>query len=174
MTPKVMTTAQANLELSLLSAEAEATSSSDLYVWLRESGLPSEAAIRLKNLVDITVDAGGRLISIGKILLLKIIEFVKAHPNLAVGIALGAAIGALVSMIPFLGTFLWPVATVLGVSLCAVVGHREDKLQKGQTNKEESNLITITQDVIEIARAFFQLLIDIVTTALDERTLKAI
>lgn len=171
MSSDVITLPQAGLELALLNAEAEAISSSDLYAWLHSSGLPSEAAIRLKGLVDITVKVGDRLVSIGKIVLMKIIEFVKAHPNLAVGIALGAAIGVLVSMIPFLGTYLWPIATMVGVSLGAIAGHRADKSATGQTGKGELSLITISQDVIEIAKAFFQLLIDIITTVLDERTL---
>ena len=52
MNAHVLTPALANLELTLLNAEAESVSSSDLYLWLNESGLPSEVAIRLKNLVD--------------------------------------------------------------------------------------------------------------------------
>ncbi len=172
MNTPLMTPAQANIELFLLSAEAEATTSSDLYAWLRDSGLPSEAAIRLKELVEVTESVGGRLVSIGKIVLIKILEFIKTHPNLAIGIAIGAAIGAIVSMIPFLGTYLWPVAAAVGVSIGAVAGHRLDKSAVGQRGKVELNLITVSQDVIEIAKAFFQMLIDIVTMALDEKSLK--
>ena len=113
MNAQVITPAHADLELTLLNADAESIPSSDLYVWLRESGLPSEVAIRLHSLVDTSAKVGGRVISIGKIILIKIIEFVKAHPNMAIGIAVGAAIGALVSMIPFLGVYLAPIVTVI-------------------------------------------------------------
>ena len=174
MNANAQTPAQATMELMLLSAEAESRSSSDWYAWLRERGLPEEAAIRLKDLAELAVDIGGRLVSIGKIILIKIIEFVKAHPNLAIGIAIGAAIGALVSMIPFLGPYLWPVATLVGVSLGAVAGHRLDMASKGKPGQANLNLILVSQDVIDLAKAFFQLLIDIITRALDAKTLKRI
>jgi hypothetical protein len=157
----VLTPAQANLDLTLWNAEAESMSSSDFYLWLRESGLPSEVAIRLQNLVDTVKEVGNRVISIGRIILIKIIEFAKAHPNLAIGVAVGAAIAALVSMIPFLGHYLAPIALLLGVSIGAVAGHRLDKLEKGQAVDTSMNVMTIGQDIIEIAKAFFQLLIDI-------------
>lgn len=45
-------------------------------------------------------------------------------------------------------------------------------LSRSRVPKAELNVITISQDVIEIAKAFFQMLIDIVTMALDEKSLK--
>ena len=174
MTADAQTPAQATMELMLLSAEAEAISSSDWYAWPRERGLPEEAAIRLKDLSELTVEIGGRVVSLGKIILIKIIEFVKAHPNLATGIAIGAAIAALVSMIPYLGPVLWPIAAIVGVSLGAVAGHRLDMASNGKPGHGNVNLITLSQDVIDIAKAFFQLLIDIITTVLDGKTLKRI
>ncbi len=119
MTTSVLSSAQADFEVTLLNADAESVSSSDFYLWLRESGLPSEVVIRLKNFVDTTAMIGNRLISIGKIILMKIIEFVRAHPNMVIGIAVGAAIGALVSMIPFLGIYLAPIVTVISTSVGA-------------------------------------------------------
>lgn len=169
-----MTHAQANIELALLSAEADAASSSDFYAWLHESGLPSEAALRLKGLVDFSLELGGRLVNIGKIVLIKIITFAKTHPNLTAGIAVGAAIGVLASMIPVLGPYLWPIATLAGVSLGAIAGHRMDNNFNGKERNEEPNLIAITQDVIEIARQFFQLIIEVFSTALNGQNLKGI
>ena len=174
MSSPSMTCAQANLELALLSAEAEATSSSDIYAWLRESGLPSEAALRLKGLVDFTMDLGGYLVTIGKIVVVKVIAFTKAHPNLAAGIAVGAAVGVLASTVPVLGPYLWPITTLAGVSIGAIAGHRLDKQANGKTNKEETNLIAIAQDVIEIAREFVQLIIEIFTTVLNQKSPKEI
>ena len=89
MSAKVLTPAQANLELFILSSEAEAMSSSDFYAWLKERGLPDEAAIRLKTVAEITAEVGKRVINVGKMILIRIMEFVKAHPNLAIGIAIG-------------------------------------------------------------------------------------
>ena len=72
MPAKVLTPAQANLELFILSSEAEALSSSDFYAWLKDSGLPDEVAIRLKDLADLTAEVGKRVIRVGKMILMKI------------------------------------------------------------------------------------------------------
>lgn len=166
MTALALTPAQANLELTLLNAEAEALSSSDIYAWLRDAGLPSEAAVRLKGLVEITAEVWDRTVNVGKIVLIKIIEFVKVHPNLAIGTAIGAAIGAIVSAVPFFGAYLAPVVTMLG----AMAGHRLDKAANGQAQNASMDLIAISQDVIEIAIAFFKLLSDIFSATLDTPT----
>lgn len=172
MNMQKLTTAQANLDLVLWNAEADSIASSDLYLWLRESGLPSEVAIRLKKLIDVTAEVADRIISIGKIILIKLIEFIKAHPNLATGVALGAAIGALVSMIPFLGPYLAPIITLLGVTIGAVAGHQLDKHDKGKFVNTDLNPILITQDLIEIAKEFFKLLIDVFNTVFGGRVLE--
>lgn len=172
MSTQTLTPAQANLELVLWDAEAASVSSSDLYLWLRESGLPSEVAIRLQGLVGTVAETGGKVVSVGKIILLKIIEFVKAHPNLAIGIAVGAAIGALVGTIPLLGVYLAPVATAIGVTIGAIAGHRLDKLEKGQAVNMSGGLIAIGSDVIEIAKEFFRLLITIFNTVFQGQVLQ--
>ena len=172
MSAKVLTPAQANLELFILSSEAEAMSSSDFYAWLKERSLPDEAAIRLKAVAEMTAEVGKRMINVGKMILIKIMEFVKAHPNLAVGIAVGAAIGALVGAIPWIGPFLAPIATLIGVSFGAFAGHRLDKADAG--TPQNSGLVAIGQDIIEIASAFFKLLVDILILTLDARVLRGI
>ncbi len=174
MNEHVLKSAQANIDLAIWNSEAESVKSRDLYLWLRESGLPHEVAFQLKKLVYRTRIVADHIISIGKIILIKIIEFIKAHPNLTIGIALGAAIGALVNMIPFLGSFLSPIAMALGVSIGVVAGHQLDKLKKGQTANAGGNLITISQDLIEIAKEFFKLLIDIFNAVFDKPVLKEV
>jgi hypothetical protein len=154
-----MTIPQAKLELALWQAEADKASSSDLYIHLTEMGLPSEIAIRLKELLEIVKPIGEKMVSIGKIIVLKLIEFIDQHPNLATGIALGAAVSSLISSIPFLGPILAPIAIPLGIAVGAIAGHRVDKAQGVRMN-DNLGLIDIAQDVIEIARVFFQLFIE--------------
>jgi hypothetical protein len=172
MEPKKLTPAQANLELAILSSEAVALTSSDLYAWLKDSGLPDEAAIRLKAIAEITAEVGQRVIYVGKMILMKIIEFVKTHPNMTIGIAIGAAIGVLVNAIPWIGTFLAPIATLIGVTVGALAGHRLDKAASGLP--QNSGLIAIGQDVIEIATAFFKLFMDIFNLMVDGKSLRGI
>lgn len=166
MAANVFTPAQANLELAILNAEAESMSSSDFYAWLKERGLPDEVAIRIKGIADITAEVGKRVINVGKIILIKLIEFVKAHPNMAVGIAIGAACGSLVSAVPGIGPVLAPYAMLLGAAVGAVAGHQSDIGQR-----QHSGYIAIAQDVIDIATAFFKLLIDIFNSTLNGATI---
>lgn len=150
---------QANLKMALWQVDADAMSSSDLYVWLNDIGLPHEVSIRLHELATYTKKAGNKVLFIGKILLIKIIEFVKAHSNLAIGAAVGAAVGILANSIPFVGPLLAPLATALGIPIGAIAGHRLDRGQE-----VSDGIIGIVQEIIEIAKAFFQLLIDVFNT----------
>lgn len=163
MSQLVMMPPKARLELALWQADADMASSSDLYIRLTELGLPSEIAIRLKALMEVVRPIGDKLLSIGKIIVLKLIEFIDRHPNLATGIALGAAVSTLIGAIPFLGPILAPIALPLGVAVGAIAGHRIDKAQGGKMDAD-LGIIDIAQDVIEIARAFFQLFIDTMLT----------
>lgn len=172
MAANLLTHAQANLEVAILNAESESMSSSDFYAWLKDLGLPDELAIRLKGVAEITAKVERRVINVGKIVLVKIIEFVKAHPNMAVGIAIGAALGALVNTIPLIGPFLAPIVTMLSVAVGALAGHRLDKDAKGQP--QNSGIYGIGQEVIEIAAAFFKLLIDICNLALEGASIREV
>ena len=162
-----MTLPQAKLELALWQADADSVSSSDLYIRLTEMGLPPEVAIRLKALLEMVKPIGDKLISVGKIIVLKLIEFIERHPNLATGIALGAAVSSLIASIPFLGPILAPIALPLGVTAGAIAGHRLDRAD-GRSISGDRGVMTIAQDVIEIARAFFALFIDTLMTVAAE------
>jgi hypothetical protein len=170
MSTHTLTPAQANFEIILLNAEAESVSSKNLYLWLQESGLPSEVAIRLQGFVDTTAQVVGGVISVGKIVLLKIIDFVRANPHMAIGIAIGAAVGALSSMIPFLGPYLAPVAIAIGATLGAVAGHRSDKIARQEV--VNTGFVAVAQDVIEIAKEFFGLIIDILNIVFQGKEAK--
>lgn len=161
MAPR-MTLPQARLELALWQADADTVSSSDLYIRLTEMGLPPEVAIRLKALLEMVKPIGDKLISIGKIIVLKLMEFIEQHPNLATGIALGAAVSSLIASIPFLGQILAPIALPLGIAAGAIAGHRVDRAD-GKGINDDLGVMAIAQDVIEIARAFFSLFIDTLT-----------
>lgn len=156
MTGQIVSTAQANLKMALWQVDADSMSSSELYAWLVDSGLPHEVTIRLHELASYTKKSGNKVLAVGKIILLKIIEFIKAHPNLAMGVALGAAVGLLVNSVPVLGSVLAPLATVLGITIGALAGHR---LDKGKEVNE--GIIGVAQDLIEITRGFFKLFIDV-------------
>lgn len=159
--------AQANLQLRLWQAEADSISSSDLYIWLRDSGLPPEVALRLKSLIEMTATVGNKLLDLGKILLIKIIDFIKRNPNLAIGIALGAALSLAISAIPLLGPILAPIALPLGVLIGAVSGNRLDREQVNPAYRP-TGLLVIPQEVIEIARKCLGFLFDTLSAVAEE------
>jgi hypothetical protein len=151
---------QANLKLALWNAQAESTKSSEVYAQLHELSLPKEFISRLHELISFTKKVGGKVFAVGKIVLLKILEFVKAHPFLVVGAGIGAVVGAaiagLITSVPFLGQVLVPVAAALGITVTvmgAVVGYRLDK-----------QFPNVGEDVGEIVKDFFTLFADVFNT----------
>jgi hypothetical protein len=160
MTGQIVSTAQANLKMALWQVDADSMSSSELYAWLVDSGLPPEVTLRLHELVTYTKKVGSKVIAVGKIVLIKVLEFVKAHPFLVIGAGIGAVVGAavasLITAVPILGQLLAPVAMALGITITAigaVTGHRMDKCFQG-----------VGEDVFEIAQEFFKLLRDVFNT----------
>ena len=148
--------ASAKLELALLTAEAKSVRSSDFYAWLRDQGIPESAAIRLKALTELVIQIGGHTFNVGKALVARVIAFVEAHPHLVVGAAIGAALSALVAAVPFIGPALAPFAAVLGLAIGTIAGHRIDQ---GHVSAG-MNPISVATEAIEVASAFFKLLID--------------
>ena len=149
--------AQAELELALMQAESDSMASSDLYLWLRECGLSPEIAVRLKELVNVTQRIGNKVVSIGKLIVMKLRDFLIAHKNLAIGTVLGAAVASLVAAIPLLGSILAPLGALLGLTI-AVSGHQSDKQPTG--SGAGVSLLELPQNLIEIARAYFDLFIE--------------
>ncbi|MBD2125247.1 hypothetical protein NDI39_27265 [Microcoleus sp. ZQ-A2] len=160
MTGQIVSTAQANLKMALWQVDADSMSSSELYAWLVDSGLPHEVTIRLHELASYTKKSGNKVLAVGKIVLIKILEFIKAHPFLVIGAGIGAVVGAavasLITAVPLLGQLLAPVAMALGITITAigaVAGHRLDKRLQG-----------VGEDIFEIAQEFFKLLRDVFNT----------
>ena len=170
MTSAALKLANSNLEMSLLQAAADSFTSNELYVWLSDSGLPTQITTKLHELVTYTKKAGNKVFAVGKIILIKIIEFVKAHPHLVAGIGIGLTVGfavqTLVSSIPFIGAVLAPVAgaltSTLGIAILGIAGHRLDK--KSQGKQVSDGFIGVAEDVIEIAKEFFEFIADIFNT----------
>lgn len=165
-----MTPAMANFKLVSLNAEAESINSSNFYAWLDSSGLPSEISIRLKSLVELTKEVSGRIISIGRIVLMKIIEFVKAHPKFFIGVAVGAAVGALANMIPLIGGLLSSITVPLGAFIGAYQGNRMDRKDQGNQNNSSNLFESIPQDIIEISLEFFKLLAEIFNVVFENKS----
>ncbi len=144
--------AEAKMELALITSKTQGFDRTDAFSWFMNAGLPSEVIFRLEELWEATRVIGRKIVRIGKIIIFEIIRFIKENPNLAVGVAVGAAVGALINLIPFLGPLLAPILAAISVVIGGFAGARLDRDQK-----LEKGALGIVQEVIILARKFFEL-----------------
>lgn len=157
MASEKITEAEAALELSLLSAESGAESFDEQISGALNSGLPPEFITRMKALWETTRVVGGEVIAVGRIIVLRILEFLKANPNLTAAVGVAAAAYLLSQSIPLIGSMLAPIIALAsgGVVLAKT---------------------TSVEAAIEMARQFFAMLVDIfelVRDRINERAWEA-
>ncbi|MGG6242542.1 hypothetical protein ACQ4N7_28355 [Nodosilinea sp. AN01ver1] len=160
--PKI-SRAKADFQMMLWEKEAENTSSVDLYLKLQKLELPEEVASRLHGLLNHTHKIGKKVIQIGKIVLLRIIDFVEKNlflvAGIGVGVLIGGAVSSLIVSLPIIGAMLTPLAAILQITAVGsgiVLGHDIDKV-----------LPNVGKSVSEIAREFFHFLVDVFIAILD-------
>lgn len=162
-----LSAAEANIQLSVLDSKARDYDRVDALTRFTNAGLPQEIVQRLRGLWDERDEIAGRAVHIGRIVFMEINRFVDENPNLAFGVAVGAACGALTAMIPFIGPLLAPFVMAAAILIGAIAGHEADAGIKA------SNAMTrISQEIIAIARKFFELLANILN-ALRSQTADA-
>lgn len=159
----------AQIDLMVLQTEVKGKTWLEAVVHFTNNGVPQEVIMRLESLWDVTKKIGEQVYEIGKILVMKIIEFIIANPGLAIGAVLGVAVGSLTSMIPWVGTIIAPVAMSIGGFFGAVAGHRLDKIAKGELSSYRDS--SLFADLITIAQEFWKGLAEIFN-ALKEHFIK--
>jgi large-conductance mechanosensitive channel len=147
---------EAKLKMAVFNSNAMEFDRIDAITQLTNSGLPQEIITRIDELWEKTKIIGGQVVHIGRIILAEIMKFIKENPHLAVGVAIGAAVGALISMIPFFGPILAPLATAISVIVGGIAGYRLD-----QGQKPSDDVIGVTQELILVAKKFFELFANI-------------
>jgi hypothetical protein len=140
------------LELSLLNAETSSASFDDIIVEALKRGIPPEIATRLSEIWQKAWTIGGELVSVGKIIVTKILDFLIANPKVAIGAALGACATTLVAGVPFIGPLLAPLASSIFMLYGAGVGAAA---QGGDYSMSPLSA------VFGLAQKFFELLISI-------------
>ncbi len=152
-----MNIAQAIQELEHINIQTYGARFADVAedLWARD--LPLEIITRLKEVWRKTLLVSGRVIPLGKLIVLKIWDFIRANSGLALGIVLGAAIGALVNLIPLIGVWLSPLAMSIGALVGAAHGHHLDRLNAGEP--ATANLI---ENLLAAAQRVFGLLADVI------------
>jgi hypothetical protein len=129
-------------------------------------GVHPEIVFRLERVWEYTKRVGQRVMHIGRLVLVKIIEFIEAHPQMCIGAALGAAVGALASGLPILGSVLAPVIIVIGSIFGAVVGHDLDREEAGFPARRGGPLRQTIESLAAIAKEFFRLFIELVNVVI--------
>ena len=147
---------EAKLKMAVLNSNAMEIDRIDAITHLTNSGLPQEVITRIDELWEKTKIIGGQVIHIGKIILVEIMNFIKENSHLAVGVAIGAAVGALISMIPFFGPILAPLVAAVSIVVGGVSGYRLD-----QGQNQTGGVVGVTQDLISVAKIFFELFANI-------------
>ncbi len=147
-----LTPSQSLAQLSILNAEVGDVDFEDVLVRELIARWPPELVTRLEDLWSATREIAGEIVAVGKIIVLKILEFIRAHPKIAIGAAVGAIVGVLTSAIPFIGSLIAPLATTVSVLYGAAIGAA---MEKG-----DHSLSPISGG-IALVEAFFELFIAI-------------
>lgn len=166
-----MENAKAKMDLLMLHSKAENFSVIDFVTELINKGLPNEIVTRLQLLANQVKYIGEQSINIGKIILMKLWEFINENPNLAIGFAIGLGLsvlsGMLLSIIPLIGTWLAgviaPIVAIITIPVGTLKGQRLDKIAKGEPVSD-----SILEDLITITKKFWALIVDIFTAVKEE------
>lgn len=151
-----LTQVDATIELLSLNSQTQNLDWVDIATLLHNRGARLELVTRLQELWQKTRIIAGEVVNVGRIIVMQVWAFIKANPNLVLGVVVGAALGALVNLIPFIGPLLAPIAIAIGTTIGALAGHRLDKLEGGETVSG-----SVMEDIITLAKRFFRLLADI-------------
>jgi len=147
----------AEIELLSYSIKAESLDKSDTMVFLTKMGLPLDIATRLLSLWDKVAKVGEKIISIGKIILLKIIDFIKENQTMAIGMAIGGCLGFLLSGIPVLGPWLIPILAIVG----GVIGLQKEQINTRDPKTDVQAIFNLLGDSFEVIKKSLQLIVDI-------------
>ncbi|MBV5308640.1 hypothetical protein [Chromatium okenii] len=151
-----ITSTEAKLELMILNSQTNQLDWVDMATLLHSRGAPLELVTRMEDLWEKTKVIAGKVVNIGRVIIMKIWEFIKANPHMVIGAILGAAFGALVGLIPWIGPLLAPIAMTIGITIGMLNGHRLDKIAEGQHVQ-----YSLIEDLITVAKRFFHLIADI-------------
>jgi len=168
MAEAIALTIPQKMALMTMESQAKQKTALDFFNEFTNMGLSQETVTAFKEISMKTAkDVAGKTIEIGKIIVMKIIEFIKENPELTVGMAIGGAIGALAAFIPFIGPFIAPLSVGLGITAGAIIGNHVSDVKSVDEGIDkvgelaDSPITTSLKNAKDIAIKFFKLLKDI-------------
>lgn len=161
-------------ELDKLQAQAKEQNTKLIALEMMSEGAPKDVVTALQVFAKKVGHIGQKVYEIGKILFLKIWEFIKAHEGMAIGIAIAAAVSALsaafTSTIPFIGVLLAPIVSALvacpSIPAATIIGNTLDNDRNMNTPTDAM------KEAIIIAKDFFKLLVEMFNVVKDYITKK--
>lgn len=118
--------------------------------------IKQEFEFKMMNIFKQTKIIGGQLINIGKIVFLKLYQFIQENPNMFLGTIIGAVLGSFLGMVPLIGGVLSLIATFLGVA----IGGYLDYVNNGG-RAADNTLEKAIAGATHATKAFFKLLAEI-------------
>jgi hypothetical protein len=153
---RTMNKNQATFKVLLLQAEASKLDKTETMAFLSNNGIPLEVITRMNFLWEEVLEIGGQVINIGKIIMMKLIQFIKENPNMVIGLAIGVALGMLANAVPFIGQFIAPILSAVLGTIGMLHGHRLDKIANGEYVGD-----SLMEDAITITKKFWGLFYEI-------------
>lgn len=158
--PEVITQTDALVELNLITLDVTEDDRDAFFVKILNSDLPMEVVTRLTALWEVTKEVGGKIINVGKLVVVEFMKFIAKFPHMSIGMAIGAVIHTLVAAIPVVGPVLAPLSAVISAS----IGFRLDT-GKPVADTVEGTLVNTFADVIAAAKTFLEWFITLLKTA---------
>lgn len=88
----------AQIELLAMHGKAEKLDNTDRFTFLLNAGIPKEIITRLEELLEVSIKIGSTIVNFGKIIIMKLIEFIKENPHLTIGMILGVYFGTVMEL----------------------------------------------------------------------------
>ena len=179
MAQAIVLTAPQKMALMTMESQAKQMTSLDIFNEFTNMGLAAEAITALKEIsLKTAKDISGKVIEVGKIIINKIIEFIKENKGMAIGMVLGAAVGALAGFIPFIGPFIAPLTAGAGAIVGSVIGNSMNDIQSTDDFAEkvgayaDSPVTATLKSILDMAKKFFHLLKEIFLAIFKPEELK--
>jgi hypothetical protein len=156
---------EAITKLLALQTETKGWDKVDMMTYFTKEGVPLEITTRMNYLWDFKTEFSDNVVNIGKIIVMKLLEFIENNPYMTIGIAIGIGLGSLAAMIhiPFIGHIVMPIIAAIPPIYFGLKGNRMDKIMRGEYVGD-----SLIDDGITSAKQFWTLFADIINSSFLE------
>lgn len=125
-----MSESEAEFELDLQDAESEGQLWESVSTELLNRGVPVEIVARMEQLWERTENLAAKVVRVGRIIILKIIDFLRNNPKVAGSLAVSAAVFVLANAVPIIGQWLAPILALATFPVVLLAGSSVAELQQ--------------------------------------------